>query len=270
MDVTGLQAAYFTPNASYVMRDHQDGLDTVQVRSVLAIADEIRALGAEALVVVSPHWQTRSRFLADDSWSLFGVNDYPLLPQPFGRPYFSYSTQGHPELASLIVDRARARGMPADVREYGLDHGAFTPLKVMDLSLPVVPVTTSARPHSECREWGAAIREAVDASGLCVVAICPGNLSHRLDLRSESGDDEAYDDDCARFDEEAIKQIEQGEYAALYQTIDAELVAAATPETGLRTFSILHGLTGGAKGETLMYKGHLFGVGDASMKFSCA
>lgn len=266
--MTGLHAAYFTPNASYVMRDHQDGVDTPQVRSVLAVADDIRSAGADVVVAVSPHWQTRSSFFADDSWALYSINDYPLLPQPFGRPYFSYSCPGHPELASLLVDHARARGLTAGVRDYGLDHGAFTALKVMDLELPVVPVTTSVRPHGECREWGAAIREAADASGLTVVAVCPGNLSHRLDLRSES-DEEDYDPDCARFDEEAIRQIEQGEYAALHETIDADLVAAAAPETGLRTFSILHGLTGGSKGETLMYKGHIYGVGDATIKFPC-
>lgn len=259
-------AGYFTPNASYVMQDHDDNHDTSQVRAMARIADEIAELDPDTVVVVSPHWQPRSTFLVEDSAWLHNVNDYPLLPQPFGRRYFEYQAPGDPTLAHAIIAAAHAAGLPARASEYGLDHGAFTALHVMENNRPVAPVSTSFRPHAECHRWGRAIRQAVLQSDRDVVALFPGNLSHRLDLRKDT-EQEDYDARCADFDKVALELIQAGQYQSLHEMIEPKLVAAATPETGLRTFSILHGLMDGAPGDLIDYKGYKFGVGDATVRF---
>ena len=264
-----LLSAYYTPNGSYLMQDQEDGRRTPQIDSFEQVRAEIETAAPDAIVAVSPHWMPRRAFYVEDSIRHFNVNDYPLLPQPFGRRYFQYTVDGHPALARAIVAAARAAGLPSETKEYGIDHGAFTALRVMGITRPVVPVATSARPHAECRQWGQAIRTAIEATDLRVVALCPGNLSHRLDLRQDTEADE-YDSDLSRFDEAALELVTSGGYGTPTESLDTALLKKASPETGLRTFSILHGLTGGAPGEVMMYKGFKYSVGDATVRFPVA
>lgn len=261
-----LLAAYFTPNGSYLMQDHEDGNRTPQIESLEEVREQIEQGDPDAIVAVSPHWQPRRAFYVEDSVRHFNVNDYPLLPQPFGRRYFRYVVDGDPHLATQIVSEAIRRGLPAEAKEYGIDHGAFTALRVLENTRPVVPVATGLRPHEECRTWGAAIRAAIERSGKRVIALCPGNLSHRLDLRQDTEENE-YEPRLADFDQAALGLLTSGEYQDPLSALDPTLCQFAAPETGLRTFSVLHGITGGSPGEVMSYKPYKYSIGDVVVRF---
>lgn len=258
--------AYFTPNGSYVMQDAEDGNRTAQVESLERVRDEIDGFDPDALVVVSPHWLARRAFYVESGSRHVNVNDYPLLPQPFGRRYFSYEVDGDPELARGIVRSGRQQALPVEEKDYGIDHGAFTALRVMGNVRPVVLVSTSLRSYEECGRWGKALRAAVEESDRRVVVLCPGNLSHRLDMRVDTEGRE-YDPTLGRFDETALELVASGRYGRPDRDIPEDLFDAAQPETGLRTFSILSGLTGGLPGEVVSYVGFKFSVGDATLRF---
>ena len=262
--------AYFVPNGSYLMEMAEDGEKVSAVETLQAIGREIRdVLRPDTIVVASPHWLPKSAFFVDDSPQHESFNDYPLRPAPFGRRFFSYSAAGDPVLARAIVASAREAGVPADTKVYGFDHGAFCPLKVMDLGgIPTVPISTSRRSFDESVRWGEAVRRAAQSAGRRVVVISPGNLTHRLDLR---GDDEreSYLPLGAQFDNVMIDLVTSGRTLDIAK-IDPELLREAAPEADGRPLYFLTGVTGNPRGELLQYQGFKYSVGDATFGFEPA
>lgn len=261
---------YFVPNGSYLMEMAEDGDKVSAVETLQAIGREIRdVLRPDTIVVASPHWLPRSAFFVDDSPHHDSFNDYPLRPAPFGRRFFSYAAAGDPVLARAIVACAREAGVPADTKVYGFDHGAFCPLKVMDLrGLPTVPISTSRRSFDESVRWGEAVRQAARSAGRRVVVISPGNLTHRLDLR---GDDEreSYLPLGAKFDKVMIDLVTSGRTLDIAK-IDPELLREAAPEADGRPLYFLTGVTGNPRGDLLQYQGFKYSVGDATFAFEPA
>src|SRR5690625_3339195 len=181
-----LLKAYFVPNGSYLMELSEDGSDAEQVHVLKAIGKAIEQdMKADAIIVASPHWLPKSAFFVDCGSIHESFHDYVLRPAPFGRRFFTHVMPGCPELAKALVSGGSKAGLPVKEKAYGMDHGAFCPLKVMGVSTPVVPISMSQRTHEECVRWGRVIRQVVEESGMRVVLLAPGNLCHRLDLRNE-------------------------------------------------------------------------------------
>jgi aromatic ring-opening dioxygenase catalytic subunit (LigB family) len=262
--------AYFVPNGSYLMEMAEDGETVSAVETLRRIGEEIRtALRPDCIVVASPHWLPKSAFFVDDGVRHESFNDYPLRPAPFGRRFFSYTAAGDPVLGGAIVAAAREGALPVATKVYGLDHGAFCPLKVMDVSgIPTVPISTSRRSFDESVRWGEAVRRGVQSTDRRVVVIAPGNLTHRLDLR---GDDEreAYYAPGARFDKVVIDLVTSGRSLDI-QKIDPDLLREAAPEADARPLYFLAGVTGNAPGLLLQYQGMKYSVGDATFVFEPA
>jgi aromatic ring-opening dioxygenase catalytic subunit (LigB family) len=257
--------AYFVPNGSYLMEMAEDGEQVSAVEALQAIGREIRdVLRPDAVVIASPHWLPKSAFFVDDSPQHESFNDYPLRPAPFGRRFFSYSAAGDPLLARAIVTAAAEAGLPSGTKVYGLDHGAFCPLKVMGLSgVATVPVSTSRRSFDESVWWGRAVRRAAQAAGRRVVVIAPGNLTHRLDER------DAYYAPGAQFDKIMIDLVTSGRSLDI-ATVDPALFREAAPEADGRPLFFLAGLTDNAPGKLLQYQGMKYSVGDATFAFETA
>jgi aromatic ring-opening dioxygenase catalytic subunit (LigB family) len=262
--------AYFVPNGSYLMEMAEDGDKVSAVETLQSIGREIReVLRPDAIVVASPHWLPKSAFFVDDSPHHESFNDYPLRPAPFGRRFFSYTAAGDPVLARAIIGAAQDAGVPASTKVYGFDHGAFCPLKVMDVSgIPTVPISTSRRSFDESVRWGEAVRRAAQSTGRRVVVISPGNLTHRLDLR---GDDEreSYLPLGAQFDKVMIDLVTSGRTLDIGK-IDPEMLREAAPEADGRPLYFLTGVTGNLRGELLQYQGFKYSVGDATFAFEPA
>ena len=261
-----LLKAYFVPNGSYLMQEDEDGIPDPSVDALHEIGREIREeLNANVMIAVSPHWQTKSGFYVDPGQYHTSFTDYPLLPAKWGRRPFSYEADGDPELALGIVEAAKALGLNAGSKTYGLDHGAFCPVKVMHVNCKIVPVTITQRPFKECLVWGRAIKEAVEKSSRRAVLVAPGNLTHRLDLRHDN-EREAYSAKGKQFDELLIDLITAGKYQEL-DRIDPDLLNYAAPEAGLRPLVVIQGAMGGQAGKLLCYHGMKYSVGDATFEF---
>ncbi len=260
-------SAYFVPNGSYLMEFAEDGLGGPSVDALQAIGRRIRdELRPDAVIVASPHWMPLSGFFVDDGAHHESFNDYPLRPAPFGRRFFSYEAPGDPALARALIAAGREAGLPVSPKAYGLDHGAFCPLKVMGVTLPVVPISISRRPHEECVRWGEAIRRAVEGTDRRVVVIAPGNLTHRLDLRQEE-EREGFFPPGAEFDRLVIDLVTSGR-ATDVEKIDPDLRRQAAPEAASRPFFLIAGVTGNAPGTLMQYDGIKYSVGDATFAFT--
>jgi len=136
---------------------------------------------------------------------------------------------------------------------------------VMGTRLPTVPISMSQRSVEECIRWGESIRKAVEASGLRVVLVAPGNLCHRLDLRVEaSGDD--YFPQGKEFDRQVVDLVTSGRTRELLD-MDRDLWRAAAPEADGRPLFLIAGASGGAAARLLQYQGAIYSVGDATFAF---
>jgi len=264
-----LLMSYFVPNGSYLMELAEEGSNASQVTALQAIGKTIvEDLRADAVIIASPHWQPKSQFFVDAGDLHESFHDYVLRPAPFGRRFFTYVAPGDPFLAGAMLDTGRAAGVKVAHKQYGLDHGAFCPLKVMGIRLPTVPISVSRRSVNECLEWGAAIRRAVEESGKRVVLIAPGNLCHRLDLRTEKQTDD-YFTDGVEFDRQAIELVTSGRTRDL-EKIDRRLWTAVAPEADCRPLFIIAGASGDAPGRLMQYQGAIYSVGDATFAFETA
>ncbi|MGE0807464.1 MAG: dioxygenase [Burkholderiaceae bacterium] len=261
-----LLKSYFVPNGSYLMELAEDGSSASQVRVLQDIGKAVvEDLKADAVIVASPHWQPKSAFFVDTGSIHESFHDYVLRPAAFGRRFYTYVLPGAPELAQRLIDTGTADGLPVKHKTYGLDHGAFCPLKVMGLRLPTVPISMSQRSNEECVRWGAAIRRAVEDSGLRAVLVAPGNLCHRLDLRDEKARED-YFPEGKTFDRQVIDLVSAGRSREI-AGIDPALWKAAAPEADLRPLFLIAGASGDASGKLLQYEGAIYSVGDASFAF---
>lgn len=105
----------------------------------------------------------------------------------FKRPDLDLKLEGQSELAAKMVDAVRAAGLEVEVSgQVDLDHGLVVPLRLIlpRADIPVIPIIT--QPHRSyspftAREFGKALRTAIDESGLRVAMLATGGLSHWLD-----------------------------------------------------------------------------------------
>ena len=261
-----LLKSYFVPNGSYLMELAEDGSKAPQVQVLQAIGQAIeKDLEADVIIVASPHWQPKSAFFVDPGSIHESFHDYVLRPALFGRRFYTHVLPGAPELARVLIAAGTAEGLPVKEKTYGLDHGAFCPLKVMGTRLPTIPISMSQRPVDECIRWGAVIRKTVEDSGLRAVLIAPGNLCHRLDLRDEAAREE-YFPEGKEFDRQVIDLVTAGRTRELVD-IDRDLWKTAAPEADGRPLFLIAGASGGASARLLQYQAAIYSVGDATFAF---
>jgi aromatic ring-opening dioxygenase catalytic subunit (LigB family) len=261
-----LLKSYFVPNGSYLMELAEDGSTASQVQVLQAIGRAIEEdLKADVIIVASPHWLPKSGFFVDTGAIHESFHDYVLRPAPFGRRFYTHVLPGDPVLAQALIAAGQAEGLSVKHKTYGLDHGAFCPLKVMGTRIPTIPISTSQRPFEECVRWGRAIRKAVEESGRRAVLVSPGNLCHRLDLRDEKAR-ETYFPEGKKFDALVTELVTAGRSVEI-ANIDPALWKAAAPEAGGRPFFLIAGATGNAPGRLLQYHGAIYSVGDATFAF---
>lgn len=261
-----LLRSYFVPNGSYLMELAEDGSKASQVQVLQEIGRAVeQELKADVIIVASPHWQPKSAFFVDCGAIHESFHDYVLRPAPFGRRFYTHVLPGAPALARSLIEAGVAAGLPVKEKTYGLDHGAFCPLKVMGVKLPTIPISMSQRSPQECIEFGVVIRKTVEKSGLRAVLLAPGNLCHRLDLRDESATD-TYFEEGKRFDREVCDLVSAGRSRDI-GSIDPALWKAAAPEADLRNLYLIAGASGDAAGRVLQYHGAIYSVGDATFAF---
>ena len=140
------------------------------------IGERLTAL--TAIVVVSPHWQTRGVRVGGAA-SPETIHDFGGFPPPLYA--LQYPVRGAPELASQTVDLLRTAGFDAALDPHrGLDHGAWVPLRYLkpDGDVPVLQVSLPLDLDAAgALRLGAALKPLRERG---VLVVGSGSLTHNL------------------------------------------------------------------------------------------
>ena len=171
------------------------------------LGPNLRALGdslqnVRAILVVSPHWQTRG-FKVTAAEQLETIHDFVGFPAELYQ--LQYSPKGSPSLAADVVELLRSQGFDVSLdADRGIDHGAWVPLMHMlpSSELPVLqlsmPMTLSAADALALGEALAPLRD----QGVMIVG--SGSLTHNLyEFRQHISDPE-YAQDFAEWANDAV------------------------------------------------------------------
>lgn len=144
-----------------------------------AMSDLVQKLPApRAIVVVSPHWQTRIPTVSVAT-QLETIHDFYGFPEALYK--IQYPATGCPEVAQEVAAALRTAGLEVDdSSQHGLDHGAWQPLRQMfpDADVPIVPLSMQTHEGpAHAYRVGQAL-SALTEKNIWVVA--SGNITHNL------------------------------------------------------------------------------------------
>ena len=139
----------------------------------------------KAILCISAHWYTRGPLVATAA-KPETIHDYYGFPEPMYRLF--YPAPGAPMLAERALQLLQAAGVVAEPDpRYGLDHGAWVPLRIM---YPAAEIPTSQLSIQLARDalWhhrlGAALK-ALRAEGVLILA--SGGAVHNLRSLARQG-----------------------------------------------------------------------------------
>jgi 4,5-DOPA dioxygenase extradiol len=163
--------------------------------------------GLKAVLVVSPHWQTRALQVATTP-KPETIHDFGGFPAALYQ--LQYPAPGQPELANEVVQLLTQAGWPvtADASR-GLDHGAWVPLWHL-LPQADVPVFQVSMPHQLDTVGALALGRALAPlrdQGVLIVG--SGSLTHNLyDLAPPGAPAVAYAVEFARWVRRAVTRAD--------------------------------------------------------------
>lgn len=157
-----------------------------------------RHTGARAILVVSAHWQV-SQPVRVTAW-----DQAPLLYDFGGFPeelyHLTYPAPGNPASAARVVNMLQSAGQQARFeRDRGLDHGAWTPLRLAwpAAVTPVIEVSMPFVPPQELFQLGRALRPLRNDGFLLAGS---GGIVHNLSRVRLGNKDAPVDPWAAEFD----------------------------------------------------------------------
>jgi aromatic ring-opening dioxygenase catalytic subunit (LigB family) len=236
-------------------RGHRSGMVNAMREASQRLFDEMPA----ALVVVSARWGTPGPFMVDAAEQ----HDLPVASGGYtvgGR----YRGPGHPALAKALVKAGVSAGVRVIALTRHADTGIAVPMHflVPARDLPVVPVSVVNQPVEDCRRWGAAIRQALEAWPERAAFIVSGLLTFNLHAWSlHRAVPEGLD-----FDQRTIDALKEGRWSDLLD-YDERTLERIQPEARLRHLEVLRGFLGeDVKGVLHCYESDA-GVGAALIEF---
>jgi aromatic ring-opening dioxygenase catalytic subunit (LigB family) len=161
------------------------GADSDLIPGYARLRKKILDASPDVVVIFDSHWFTTGYHLVDGGERYTGT--YISDEMPWYLHGVPYDYRGHPELASLIETVSRERGGYNRViahPELGKQYATINLVKQLRLEHANLPVVTA----SSCQncDWphfvssGEAIGEAIRRSGLRVVLLASGALSHKF------------------------------------------------------------------------------------------
>lgn len=161
------------------------GEDSDLIAGYARLRQKIADAAPQAVVIFDSHWFTTGYHLVDGGDRYRG--SYISDEMPWYLNGVPYDYQGHPELASLIETVSRERGGYNRViahPDLGKQYATINLVKHLRMEHSGLPVVTA----SSCQncDWGQfltsgeAIGEAIRRSGLRVVLLASGALSHKF------------------------------------------------------------------------------------------
>lgn len=192
-----------------------------QLRERSSLFDEVRAI-----LVVSPHWQTRGSFLTG-SGHPETIHDFGGFPEELYQLH--YPATGAPELIPELMSVLKHSGIEVNVDDRrGLDHGAWVPLMHLrpDADIPVIQLSLNVDHDPQTLVCLGRALASLRAQGIALVA--SGGVTHNLyDMRLNIANAASY---AERFQTWVRKQVVDRDVEALkYPDISAPDYARAHP-----------------------------------------
>jgi 4,5-DOPA dioxygenase extradiol len=233
----GLLVGIYAPNTPTLVGDL--GVRHRPTESALRELGQRWGPKLRAWVVISPHFVTGGGFGVVGQDRLRQIYDFTGFPEEFYQ--VAYPAPGDPSLARAIVAQAATRGVPAELvdEQWGLDHGAWSPLVHLspEAAIPVVPVSIAPNLGEEAHiRFGEAIRAAAGDTPIGLVAT--GSLIHRLDLWSRPGSN--LPERAQVFLAAAHRALENGAWQELWE-VEGQAMRAAAPEGGRFPLAVMRG-----------------------------
>jgi len=170
-----------------------------------------------AVLVVSPHWTTREPRVATTPRPPT-IHDFGGFPPALYQ--LRYPAPGAPEVARRTIEVLRAAGWPAEAdAQWGLDHGAWVPLRYLlpQADVPVFQVSLPARLDGErAYAYGQALAPLADEG---VLVIGSGSLTHNLYEVRFDAPDAAGETYAAEFTGWVDQTLQRHDHASLQQTM---------------------------------------------------
>jgi 3,4-dihydroxyphenylacetate 2,3-dioxygenase len=161
------------------------------IRALKLIGERARERGADTFVVFDTHWISNFGFHINANARLQGTYTSPEAPQMVRDLAYDYA--GNPALAELIAVESTKTGPAVQAHRVAtlpVEYGTIVPMHYMnaDKALKVVSVASPifASP-AELRQFGEAVRRAVEKSDCKVAVLASGSLSHQLFENSRLG-----------------------------------------------------------------------------------
>lgn len=182
-----------------------------------------------AVVIVSPHWQTRGVEIGAASQPET-VHDFGGFPSALYR--IRYPAPGAPDVARRVQQALGDAGIQASLNErHGLDHGAWVPLMHLfpDADVPVVQVSMpvdldAAKAHDLGRGLAALAQEDV-------LVIGSGSLTHNLyEFRTGPAEEAAYAREFSLWVRQAVVEGDRDRLVATLERAPHARRAHPTPE----------------------------------------
>jgi len=183
--------------------------------------------GISAILVVSPHWQTRGLQITGAAQHT-AIHDFGGFPAPLYA--LQYAPPGAPALAQAVADQLREAGLAATLdAQRGLDHGAWVPLRHLKPAADI-PVIQVSMPHDLDAAGAVRLGQALAPlrdHGVLIVG--SGSLTHNLYEFRRHIDDPEY---AQAFADWIAAAVAQGDDAALidYRTRAPHAVRAHPTE----------------------------------------
>ncbi len=229
---------FYVPNTPTLIGDL--GVSHPLTESALKMAGEtLRAAGPVDLwMVISPHFITEGGFGVVAQDPLRQLYDFSGFPPAFYQ--VSYQVQGSPVYAEALESLGKRRGLPvAQTTQWGLDHGAWSPLMHLmpEPEVPVLPISICPSLGPEAHErLGAAIAEL--SEGHRFVLMATGSLVHRLDLWNQQA--RGFPAKAEEYRQAALASFGAGRWRDLWN-VPGELHKEAAPEGGDYPLRVLSG-----------------------------
>lgn len=261
-----LVGAFIVPHPPLIIPEVGHGEEKLipeTVKSYKKIADAIRRLKPETIVITTPH-----SIMYQDYFHISPGTEAEGSFARFGAPQVSFRVAYDSELSEQIAEFCEEDNIPAGFlgeRDPQLDHAFLIPVYfIQDLigSTKFVRIGLSGLSADMHFRFGEEIRKAADRLGRRIVLVASGDCSHVLKADGPYG----YQPEGPEFDRRLISYIQQ-DYLEGLLDFDEDFCNKAA-ECGLRSFIIMSGALNGLnyKSELLSYEGP-FGVGYTCAEF---
>lgn len=216
--------------------------------------EQIKGRDFDTFLVIDTHWWTTVDFIVNSNPFLTGKYTSDEVPEMIHDYMYRYF--GDRELALLVTECAKAKGLPVSICDnfnLPVHYPTLVPMHYLNPKQKYRVLSMSIAYTSSVEQelfYGQAIREAVEASGRNVVIVASGGLSHKFaaleGIKEHASPDLANIPELNRcFDEKVIGWLKEGNHENVLDTVGAFRKECA-PEGRFAHYIRMVGALGGA------------------------